>query len=67
MTTFAHAGHWLAQIAYLAPLVLLVVLLVSGRVRERRERRERSRSNTPAHQTGVHGEGPTATEPGPDP
>jgi len=36
--TFAHAGHWLAQIAYLAPLVLLVVLLVVGRVRERRRR-----------------------------
>jgi hypothetical protein len=40
MTTFAHAGHWLAQIAYLAPLVLLVVLLVVGRVRARRERFE---------------------------
>ena len=64
MTTFAHAGHWLAQIAYLAPLVLLVFLLVAGRVRERRER---SRNNTNAHQTGVQREGATATEPGPDP
>jgi membrane protein implicated in regulation of membrane protease activity len=64
MTTFAHAGHWLVQIAYLAPLVLLVVLLVAGRVRERRER---SRSNTAAHQTGAQREGATATEPGPDP
>jgi membrane protein implicated in regulation of membrane protease activity len=35
----AHAGHWLAQIAYLAPLVVLVVMLVAGRVRARRERR----------------------------
>ncbi len=35
----AHAGHWLAQIAYLAPLVLLVGLLVWGKLRERRERR----------------------------
>jgi uncharacterized membrane protein YtjA (UPF0391 family) len=34
----AHAGHWLAQIAYLLPLVLLVALLVIGKVRERRER-----------------------------
>jgi uncharacterized membrane protein YtjA (UPF0391 family) len=41
MTTFAHAGHWLAQIAYLAPLVLLVGLLIAGRIRERRDRRER--------------------------
>ena len=36
---FAHAGHWLAQIAYLAPLVVLVVMLVVGRVKERRARR----------------------------
>jgi uncharacterized membrane protein YtjA (UPF0391 family) len=35
---FAHAGHWLAQIAYLAPLVVLVVMLVVGRVRDRRNR-----------------------------
>ena len=35
----AHAGHWLAQIAYLAPLVLLVVLLVLGKLRARRDRR----------------------------
>ena len=35
----AHAGHWLAQIAYLAPLVLLIVLLVVGKLRARRESR----------------------------
>ena len=35
---FAHAGHWLAQIAYLAPLVVLVVMLVVGRLRDRRDR-----------------------------
>jgi uncharacterized membrane protein YtjA (UPF0391 family) len=35
---FAHAGHWLAQIAYLAPLIVLVVMLVVGRVRDRRDR-----------------------------
>jgi uncharacterized membrane protein YtjA (UPF0391 family) len=37
---FAHAGHWLAQVAYLLPLVLLVVMLVAGKLRERRERRD---------------------------
>jgi hypothetical protein len=42
MIVFAHAGHWLAQLAYLAPLILLVGLLVAGRLRDRRERRERS-------------------------
>ena len=39
MIVFAHAGHWLAQLAYLAPLLLVVGLLVAGRLRERRERR----------------------------
>ncbi len=38
MPLFAHAGHWIAQIAYLAPLVLIVVMIVVGRVRERRAR-----------------------------
>jgi hypothetical protein len=36
---FAHAGHWLVQVAYLAPLVVLVAVLVAGRLRDRRERR----------------------------
>jgi uncharacterized membrane protein YtjA (UPF0391 family) len=40
---FAHAGHWLAQIAYLLPLVVLVVMLVIGRMRERRARRDAQR------------------------
>jgi hypothetical protein len=35
----AHAGHWLAQIAYLAPLVVLIGMLVFGKLRARRERR----------------------------
>jgi hypothetical protein len=35
----AHAGHWLAQLAYLLPLVLLVGGLAVGRWRERREQR----------------------------
>ena len=44
MTPFAHAGHWLAQVAYLLPLVVLVVLLVVGKLRERRERQGTNRS-----------------------
>ena len=35
----AHAGHWLAQLAYLVPLVVLVALVVAGRLRDRRARR----------------------------
>ena len=36
----AHAGHWLAQVAYLAPLLVLVGMLVVGRLRDRRARRQ---------------------------
>jgi hypothetical protein len=35
----AHAGHWLAQIAYLAPLLLMIGLILAGKLRARRERR----------------------------
>jgi hypothetical protein len=35
----AHAGHWLPQLLYLAPLLVLVVAIVVGRLRERREGR----------------------------
>ena len=40
MIVVAHAGHWLVQLAYLAPLVLLVAVLVADRLRGRRTRRE---------------------------
>lgn len=40
MTVLAHAGHWLPQLLYLAPLIVLVVAIMVGRLRERRERRE---------------------------
>jgi hypothetical protein len=36
----AHAGHWLAQVAYLVPLVVLVGMILAGRLRDRRERRQ---------------------------
>jgi len=35
MPVFAHAGHWLAQLAYLLPLILLVAAFVWGKLRER--------------------------------
>lgn len=38
MIVFAHAGHWLVQLAYLAPLGGLLVAMIAGRRRERRER-----------------------------
>lgn len=36
----AHAGHWLPQLLYLAPVAVVVVALVVGRVRERRNGRD---------------------------
>jgi cytochrome c oxidase assembly factor CtaG len=39
----AHAGHWLPQLLYLAPLIVLVVAIAIGRLRERRQGREGSR------------------------
>ena len=42
MTVLAHAGHWLVQLLYLAPLVVLVWMVVAARLRERRERETRS-------------------------
>ena len=35
MLVIAHAGHWLAQLAYLLPLILLVVAFLWGKVRDR--------------------------------
>jgi hypothetical protein len=37
---FAHAGHWLPQLLYLAPVVVLVGAILVGRLRERREARD---------------------------
>ena len=36
MPPLAHAGHWLAQVAYVVPLLLVVVALVVSKMRERR-------------------------------
>jgi len=36
MLTLAHAGHWLVQALYVAPLVVLVGVIVWGRIRDRR-------------------------------
>jgi hypothetical protein len=35
---FAHAGHWLPQLLYLAPVVVMLVALGVGKARERRRR-----------------------------
>ena len=36
MAVFAHAGHWLVSLAYLAPLVFLVGVIAVGKIRDRR-------------------------------
>jgi len=51
MTTppLAHAGHWLAQVAYVVPLLLVVIALAVSKVRERRgPGRARGRRRAPA-------------------
>jgi hypothetical protein len=30
---FAHAGHWAAQLLYLAPVVAMVIAIVSAKLR----------------------------------
>jgi hypothetical protein len=37
---FAHAGHVLVDLLYVAPLVVLGVILAVNRMRERRSRRD---------------------------
>jgi hypothetical protein len=34
--TYAHAGHWLVNAAYLAPLLFLVGVILWGKLKERR-------------------------------
>ncbi len=36
MLVFAHAGHWLVSLAYIAPLIFLVGVILAGKVRDRR-------------------------------
>jgi hypothetical protein len=36
MTPFAHAGHWAAQILYLAPVLAMVGALAWAKLRARR-------------------------------
>jgi len=48
----AHAGHWLAQVAYIVPLLLVVVALVVSKVRERRAGPESGDADTQAGADG---------------
>ena len=36
MIVLAHAGHWLVNLAYIAPLIFLVGVIVVGKIRDRR-------------------------------
>lgn len=45
---FAHAGHWLPQLLYLAPVVVLVGAFLVGRMRDRRA----ARGGVPRHGGG---------------
>ena len=43
MTVFAHAGHWLPQLLYVAPVAVLVGAVLVGRIRDRRAGRSAGR------------------------
>jgi|tagenome__1003787_1003787.scaffolds.fasta_scaffold19644639_2 hypothetical protein len=40
MIVFAHAGHWLPQLLYLAPLIVLIGAILLGKLRDRRGGRQ---------------------------
>jgi hypothetical protein len=40
MSPLAHAGHWLVDLLYVAPLALLGVVVLAGKVRNRRRGRQ---------------------------
>ena len=40
MSVFAHAGHWLASVAYAAPVIGLLVWLAVVKVRDMRSRQK---------------------------
>jgi hypothetical protein len=42
ITPVAHTGHWLANFAYLAPLLFLVGVIGWGKLKDRRARRHGS-------------------------
>jgi hypothetical protein len=35
--TLAHAGHWLVNMLYAAPLIAVIAIIVRDRIRQRRE------------------------------
>jgi hypothetical protein len=38
MIVFAHAGHWLPQLLYLAPVVVMLGAVGLGKLRQRRNK-----------------------------
>jgi hypothetical protein len=39
MVVIAHAGHWLPQLLYLAPVLVMIGAVALGKLRERRRKR----------------------------
>ena len=39
MLVLAHTGHWIAQVLYVAPLLVFVGILIRAKLQERREHR----------------------------
>jgi hypothetical protein len=43
VVVFAHAGHWIVGVAYMAPLIFLVGVILVGKIRDRRAGSEEER------------------------
>jgi hypothetical protein len=52
MLVLAHAGHWLANVLYVVPLVGVAVAMLVGRLRERRGERDGDGPKPPAREAG---------------
>jgi hypothetical protein len=47
VTVLAHAGHWLVQVLYGAPVLLLLVFIVVGQIKERKARKAEAEQQPP--------------------
>jgi hypothetical protein len=57
MVVFAHAGHWLPQLLYLAPVLAMIGAVGLGKLRERRRKRPGTEPIRPTPRRGA-GDGP---------
>jgi hypothetical protein len=55
MVVFAHAGHWLPQLLYLAPVLAMIGAVGLGKLRQRRRKRSAIEPIRPTPRRGAGG------------